>query len=240
MRDPNNTLEPPNRNPVLSCHSLHRYLGEGEGRVHVLRGVSLEIEPRRAYAVEGPSGCGKSTLLYSLGLLDRPDSGEVRLGGVALSRASDDERSRVRASTLGFVFQFHFLLPEFSVLENLMLPMYRKGGLKANEMRDRATYLLDRVGLAAKADRLASRLSGGEQQRVAVARALANAPSVVLADEPTGNLDGANAERVANLLVELARESDHAVIMVTHNPEIAAKCDVRISMLDGEIRFASA
>ncbi len=206
--------------------------------MHVLRGVSLEIEPRRAYAVEGPSGCGKSTLLYSLGLLDRPDAGEVRLGGVELSRASDDERSRVRASALGFVFQFHFLLPEFSALENLMLPMYRKGGLNESRMRDRATYLLDRVGLADKADRLASRLSGGEQQRVAVARALANAPSVVLADEPTGNLDGANAERVANLLVELARESDHAVIMVTHNPDIAARCDVRLTLSEGGLAVA--
>lgn len=203
--------------------------------MHVLRGVSLEIESRRAYAVEGPSGCGKSTLLYSLGLLDRPDSGRVCLQGMDFTGASDDERSRARAASLGFVFQFHFLLPEFTALENLMLPMYRKGGLSAAEMEKRATYLLDRVGLASKADRPANRLSGGEQQRVAVARALANAPAVILADEPTGNLDAANAERVAGLLVELARERDHAVVMVTHNPEIASKCDVRLAMRDGRI-----
>ena len=240
MRDPDNTLEPRNRNPVLSCRDLHRYLGEGEGRVHVLRGISLEIEPGRAYAIEGPSGCGKSTLLYSLGLLDRPDLGRVCLQGIDFTAASDDERSRARASSLGFVFQFHFLLPEFTALENLVLPMYRKGGLSTDEMRERAAYLLDRVGLADKAARPANRLSGGEQQRVAVARALANAPAVVLADEPTGNLDVANAGRVADLLVELSRESDHAVVMVTHNPEIAARCDVSIEMRDGELSVASA
>ena len=234
-RDPEGAAWIRENDPVLACRDLHRYLGAGEVRVHAVRGVSMELDPGRAYAIQGPSGCGKSTLLYSLGLLDRPDAGTVALGGRTLSDAGDDERTRARAESLGFVFQFHFLLPEFSAEENLILPMRRKGGLSFEAMRARAAYLLDRVGLADKANRPAGRLSGGEQQRVAVARALANSPLVVLADEPTGNLDAANAERVADLLIELARERNHAVVMVTHNPAIAAKCDARIAMLDGRL-----
>ena len=221
--------------PVLSCRNLNRYLGKGENRVHVLRGISLEVAPCLAYAVEGPSGCGKSTLLYSLGLLDRPDSGEIRVRGRELSCAGDDVRTRARNDEIGFVFQFHFLLPEFTAAENVMLPMYRKGEWSVEEMRERAASLLGDVGLGEKANRLATHLSGGEQQRVAVARALANGPSVILADEPTGNLDATNARTVIELLTKIARERGRGMVIVTHNREIAERCDLRVSMLDGRV-----
>ncbi len=218
---------------ILACRDLNRFLGEGEGRVHVLRGIDLEIRPGLTYAVAGPSGCGKSTLLYSLGLLDRPDSGEIRVLGRDLSAAGDEVRTRIRNESIGFVFQFHFLLPEFTAAENVMLPMYRLGRLSEAEMRGRARSLLERVGLGDKHARPSTRLSGGEQQRVAVARALANDPEVILADEPTGNLDAANARGVVDLLTELARERKRSVVLVTHNKEIAGRCDRHISMLDG-------
>lgn len=220
---------------VLSCANLHRHLGAEEGRVHALRGVSLDLSGGKSYAVVGPSGCGKSTLLYTLGLLDRPDEGEVRIGGESLARASDEVRTRVRLERIGYVFQFHFLLADFTVLENVMLPMQRLGGLRPGEIRERAFGLLARVGLGGKEDRPANHLSGGEQQRVAVARALANDPPVILADEPTGNLDAANTERVTDLLVGLARESDRTLMIVTHNPDVAKRCDLRLSMKDGKL-----
>ncbi len=229
-----------NAAPILSCRGLHRHLGEGEGRVHVLRGISLDIGAGTVCAVAGPSGCGKSTLLYALGLLDRPDAGEVRIEGENLAAAGDAVRTRTRNESIGFVFQFHFLLPEFSAAENVMLPMYRLGRLAPRDMRRRAGYLLEQVGLGARQDRLATRLSGGEQQRVAVARALANDPSIVLADEPTGNLDAHNARAVVDLLVALARERGRAVVIVTHNEEIAARCDRRVSMLDGRLEADGA
>ncbi len=218
---------------VLSCSGLHRYLGKGEGRVHALRGVSFAVEAGTTYAVEGPSGCGKSTLLYTIGLLDRPEEGEVRVGNRELSRADDELRTRVRLGDVGFVFQFHFLLAEFTALENVLLPMQRGGALSRSESRDRAAFLLDQVGLGDKTGRMANHLSGGEQQRVAVARALANSPSVILADEPTGNLDVTNTGVVVDLLVQLARENQQALVLVTHNSEVARRCDVRLSMRDG-------
>lgn len=218
---------------VLSCANLHRYLGEGDGRVHALRGVSLDIEAGKTYAIVGPSGCGKSTLLYALGLLDRPDAGTVRIDGKEVPGGDDVLRTRLRLERIGFVFQFHFLLAEFSALENVMLPMMRRGQRPAEQMRERAAALLDRVGLAGKAERPANRLSGGEQQRVAVARALANEPAVVLADEPTGNLDAASADRVVDLLTGMATRAAPAVVIVTHNPEIACRCDVQLTMKDG-------
>ncbi len=220
---------------MLSCRGLHRYLGEAEGRVHVLRGISLDIPPGVIYAVAGPSGCGKSTLLYSLGLLDRPDSGRIRVKGMDLAGAADDVRTGIRNESIGFVFQFHFLLPEFSAKENVMLPMYRLGRWTPVEMRRRADALLDQVGLGHKGDRAATHLSGGEQQRVAVARALANDPAIILADEPTGNLDAGNARAVADLLMQLARERSRSVVVVTHNNNIADRCDRRLAMLDGEL-----
>lgn len=223
---------------VLSCASLHRYLGEGEGRVHALRGVSLQINSGKTYAIVGPSGCGKSTLLYVLGLLDRPDKGSVQVGGGDVSLADDGVRTRTRLEQIGFVFQFHFLLAEFTAAENVMLPMIRRGKHSVEDCRKVAVKLLGQVGLSGKENRLANKLSGGEQQRVAVARALANSPSVILADEPTGNLDGTNAERVVDLLIGLAKQENRAVVIVTHNTEIAQRCDVVLSMKDGAFEGA--
>lgn len=218
---------------VMRAVKVSRWLGEGEGRTHVLREVSLDLYEGSSCAVVGPSGCGKSSLLYTLGLLDRPDSGEVWLGDRKWSEASDDLRARARRESIGFVFQFHFLMSEFSAIENVMLPMHRCEGIPAGERRERAASLLARVGLGDKQDRLATQLSGGEQQRVAIARALANSPAVILADEPTGNLDEANAERVVELLLQVGEENGQSVVIVTHNLRIAARCDRKLSMSDG-------
>ena len=219
---------------VLKCEGLHRYLGEGEGRVHVLRGVSFEARRGNVYAIVGPSGCGKSTLLYQLGLLDQPDGGEIWLDGELMSNSSDESRTAARNRHLGFVFQFHFLMLEFTALENVMMPMRKAERWTVPEMESRARELLESVGLGDKTHRLGNHLSGGEQQRVAVARALANQPSVILADEPTGNLDQKNSNLVFDLLTRLAKENDQAIVLVTHNPEIAKRCDLIRPMRDGQ------
>ncbi len=218
---------------AISCQAVHRYLGTGEGRVHVLRGVDFAAERGKVYAIVGPSGCGKSTLLYLLGLLDRTDAGEVLINGQPMAGVDDVARTAIRCEHIGFVFQFHFLLPEFTALENVMMPMRKLGRLSPDHMKARAEQLLTDVGLGDKTHRLATQLSGGEQQRVAIARALANSPSIVLADEPTGNLDQANSAIVFELLCKLARENGQAVVLVTHNPEIAQRCDVVLPMRDG-------
>ena len=220
--------------PVLRCSNIHKYLGKGESQVHVLRGVELQLNPGLMYSIVGPSGCGKSTLMYLLGLLDRQDDGDIWIAGQDMAKASDEARTDVRNSSIGFVFQFHFLLSEFSALENIMLPMRKLEKLSESEMRDRAQMLLEEVGLGNKAHRLANQLSGGEQQRVAVARALANEPAVIFADEPTGNLDVRNSTMVFDLLRKLCHEHGQAVLMVTHNQNLAKLCDVTLSMQDGE------
>lgn len=218
---------------AISCNGVHRYLGTGEARVHVLRGVDFDAERGKVYAIVGPSGCGKSTLLYLLGLLDRADDGEVWINGQSMRQADDLARTAIRCEHIGFVFQFHFLLPEFTALENVMMPMRKLGRLSPEHMEARAQQLLVDVGLGDKSRRLATQLSGGEQQRVAIARSLANAPSIVLADEPTGNLDQKNSAQVFDLLCKLARENGQAVVLVTHNTEIAQRCDVVRPMRDG-------
>ena len=219
--------------PALRCEGLHRYLGQDEGRVHVLKGVAFSADPGNVYAIVGPSGCGKSTLLYQLGLLDQPDEGQLWIGGELMSNSSDELRTAARNKHIGFVFQFHFLMLEFTALENVMMPM-RKHGLLADEaMEARAAALLESVGLGAKTHRLGTQLSGGEQQRVAIARALANEPAIILADEPTGNLDQKNSGIVFDLLTRLAKENGQAIILVTHNPEIANRCDFVRPMRDG-------
>ncbi len=218
---------------ALRCSGLQRYLGQGEGRVHVLKGVSFEARRGQVYAIVGPSGCGKSTLLYLLGLLDQPDGGEIEINGQRMSNSDDFARTAARGAHIGFVFQFHFLMLEFTALENVMMPMRKLGRLTVPEMEARARSLLDSVGLGAKTHRLGTQLSGGEQQRVAVARALANQPSIILADEPTGNLDVKNSTLVFDLLTRLAKDHGQAVILVTHNPEIAQRCDVTRPMRDG-------
>lgn len=219
---------------ALECSELHKHLGEGEMRVHVLRGVSLKLYRGEVSAIVGPSGCGKSTLLYLLGLLDRQDSGEIRVMGESVPADKDEAHTRIRGEHIGFVFQFHFLLPEFSAAENVMLPMRKLGRLSQKEMERRARALLEQVGLGDKTRRLPSQLSGGEQQRVAIARSLANMPGVLLADEPTGNLDVKNSMMVFESLTRLAKEKGQAVLLVTHNPELAEKCDRILRMQDGQ------
>lgn len=219
--------------PVISVRGLERWLGHDEGRVHVLRALDLDLWRGRSCAIVGPSGCGKSTLLYLLGLLDRPDRGEIRCDGERLDDASDERRTLARNTRLGFVFQFHFLLPEFTAAENVMLPMRKRGIWREAEMRARAVGLLEAVDLGGKVNRYANHLSGGEQQRVAIARALANDPALILADEPTGNLDGRNSSLVFDLLAQVAHRQGQSVLVVTHNLELAARCDERRIMRDG-------
>jgi lipoprotein-releasing system ATP-binding protein len=218
---------------ALRCTNLHRYLGQDEGRVHVLKGVSFEARRGQVYAIVGPSGCGKSTLLYLLGLLDRPDDGQIEINGSLMSNTDDLARTAARGAHIGFVFQFHFLMLEFTALENVMMPMRKLGKLTPEAMKVRAHSLLESVGLGAKTQRLGTQLSGGEQQRVAVARALANQPTIILADEPTGNLDVKNSAVVFDLLTRLAKDNGQAVVLVTHNPEIAQRCDLTRPMRDG-------
>lgn len=221
---------------VLKTEKLNRYLGEGENRVHALRDVSLVAEAGKTHAIVGHSGSGKSTLLYLLGLLDRPDSGTIEIEGKATASLTDDQRTKMRNQSLGFVFQFHFLIKEFSALENITIPMKKLGRWSEQEMRERGMGLLQDVGLEDKALRLGNQLSGGEQQRVAIARALANEPSILLADEPTGNLDHKNADRVFDLLSKISHERGNAFIMVSHNPELAKRCDVVFPMEDGYLK----
>jgi len=217
----------------LQCTGIEKFLGEGEARVHALRGVSLTVRPGEVHAVVGPSGCGKSSLLYILGLLDRADAGQLMLDGQDVSALDDNAVSRRRNESLGFIFQFHFLLQDFTAAENVMIPMRKLGRRSEDEMRARAANLLAAVGLGAKGARSSKALSGGEQQRVAIARALANDPAVILADEPTGNLDTANSERVFDLLRDLVHRERKALLLVTHNPAIATACDVVHTMKDG-------
>ena len=224
----------------LSCRDIERYLGEDESRVHALRGVSLDLESGTIHAVVGPSGCGKSTLLYILGLLDEPDGGSVTIKSEPVSHLADDELARRRNELIGFIFQFHFLMEDFSAHENVMIPMRRLGQLTEADMRDRSAALLEAVDLGDKLDRLSRHLSGGEQQRVAIARALANDPQVILADEPTGNLDTRNSQRAFELLANLVREQQKALLLVTHNRFIADACDWVHEMKDGRIIEARA
>lgn len=203
--------------------------------VTLVRDVSLTIGEQEFVAVTGPSGSGKSSLLYLLGLLDRPTSGMLRIAGRDTSQLNDDELARLRLESLGFVFQFHFLLPEFSVLKNVELPMRKAGRLSASEMRERAAGLLEDLGLAGHLDKTPDQLSGGQRQRVAVARALANDPHVVLADEPTGSLDSKSSEQVFVILQDLVKKRGKTVIAVTHDMDIAARVDRRIHLVDGKV-----
>jgi len=192
--------------------------------LEVLRGVDFAVAPGEMVALVGPSGSGKSTLLHIAGLLERPDGGEVRIGGAAAGDLADDQRSRLRRRALGFVYQYHHLLPEFSALENVVVPQMIAGTSRA-AARARARELLTAVGLAERLDHRPGRLSGGEQQRVAIARALANGPAVLLADEPTGNLDPDTAAQVFALLTDLVRRTRVAALIATHNLELAASMD---------------
>ena len=220
--------------PLLRVENLKHSFVEGETEVRALQGVSLEARGGKVTAIVGPSGCGKSTLLYLLGLLDRPDSGEVFLENRPMAKAGDADRTALRNKSIGFVFQFHFLIKELTARENVALPL-RKAGVGEKEALSRADDLLEKLGLGEKTNRFANKLSGGEQQRVAIARALSNSPSLLLADEPTGNLDSANSEKVFELLMQFAREQQIAILLVTHNLELAKRCDNYLSMQDGLI-----
>jgi len=219
---------------IIRVTELEHSFVEGEGRVHALRGVSFDCKAGEVTAVVGPSGCGKSTLLYLLGLLDRPDRGEIYLREKSVEKASDKTRTYLRNQEIGFVFQFHFLIKELTVCENAALPL-RKAGVSQNDANKRAKDVLRKLGLEDKLNRFANKLSGGEQQRVAIARALVHSPALLLADEPTGNLDSANSEKVFELLLQFARDEGIAVILVTHNTELAEKCDRILRMRDGRL-----
>jgi lipoprotein-releasing system ATP-binding protein len=215
---------------VLEAQAVFRTLGQTE----VLRGISLQVKAGEFVAITGPSGSGKTTLLYLLGALDTPSQGEIRVDQVAISSLNDTERSRLRQRSIGFVFQFHFLLPELTALENVAIPAMLSG-LNRSDAESRARALLERVQLSHRLTHRPGELSGGEQQRVAIARALINQPRLILADEPTGNLDSENTERVFALLQELNREQNLAVVLVTHNEELASRCHREIRMLDGRV-----
>ena len=220
--------------PLLQVHDLTHSFLEGEEKVHALRGVSFNANQGEITSIIGPSGCGKSTLMYLLGLLDQPDSGEIIINNKSISKLSEIQKTRLRNEKIGFIFQFHFLIKELSVRENVALPAIKKGE-NAEDALERADQILNHLGLGEKLDRFANKLSGGEQQRVAIARALINSPSLILADEPTGNLDTANSEIVFDLLQNLSREQNLAVLLVTHNNQLAKRCDRFISMNDGLI-----
>jgi len=220
--------------PALEARGLTRVL-PGAVPVTLVKDATFAVQKGELVAVSGPSGSGKSSLLYLLGLLDTPSSGEIRIEGRDARALDSDEQARLRLSRLGFVFQFHFLLEEFDVLDNVMLPMRKLGRLPAADMRARAQAILADLGMADQMRKYPSQLSGGQRQRVAVARALANDPAVVLADEPTGNLDSANALAVFEIFKRLARDQGRALVVVTHEQDLAALADRRIHMIDGRI-----
>jgi lipoprotein-releasing system ATP-binding protein len=220
---------------VLEVQGLTKhYVGGDGGVITVFDGVDLQVQRGEMVAIIGASGAGKSTLLHLLGALDRPTAGRVLIGGRALEGMDDDAVSTLRNRTVGFVFQFHHLLREFTALENVMMPL-RIAGIADRAARDRALGLLDRVGLAGRVHHRPSELSGGEQQRTAVARALAADPAVLLADEPSGNLDHHNSERLHELFAELSRELEIAMVIVTHNRSLAARADRILQLEDGRL-----
>ena len=220
---------------VLEAHDIAKSYRAGDGStLHILNGVNLNVKRGEMIALVGESGAGKSTLLHVIGALDQPTRGHVLIGGESINNRRDDELAVIRNRKIGFVFQYHHLLREFSALENVMMPL-RIAGKSVLEARGRAADLLARVGLSARMDHRPSELSGGEQQRTAVARALAVDPSVVLADEPTGNLDHRNGERLHEVFSQLARDLEIGMVVVTHNRSLAARADRALLLEDGRL-----
>jgi len=222
------------RDAALDLRGVRRTYRTEAGTLPVLRGADLTLAPGEIVALAAPSGAGKSTLLHLAGLLERPDGGKVFVGGRDAGALSDRERTAIRRDSIGFVYQFHHLLGEFSALENVVLPQMIAGTSK-REARARARQLLASFGLAARENHLPGKLSGGEQQRVAIARALANAPALLLADEPTGNLDVATADIVFAELLATVRTHGVAALIATHNPELAARMDRTVTLRDGHV-----
>ena len=218
----------------LRLAGISKTFRQGGRALEILRGVNLEVHPGELVALVGPSGAGKSTLLHIAGLLERADEGAVVIDGRGASSLDDNARTAIRRQTIGFVYQYHHLLPEFSALENVVLPQLI-AGLSMSEAQARAGELLRVVGLSDRADHRPARLSGGEQQRVAIARGLANAPTVLLADEPTGNLDPNTADGVFNLLIKLVRGAGLGALIATHNLTLAARMDRTLTLEDGHV-----
>jgi lipoprotein-releasing system ATP-binding protein len=216
----------------LSLRDIKRTFVQGDRRLEVLQGVSLDLRPGEIVALVGQSGSGKSTLLHIAGLLERPDDGDVVVDGKSAGAANDRERTALRRRVLGFVYQYHHLLPEFSAIENVMLPQMLNGRSRG-QARTHAAELLAMVQLKDRSDHRPGRLSGGEQQRVAIARAVANAPRVLLADEPTGNLDSSTADTVFHQLLSLVRDTGMAALVATHNHDLAARMDRTVTLKDG-------
>ncbi|EFG2885886.1 ABC transporter ATP-binding protein [Escherichia coli] len=220
--------------PILELKGVTRQYEQGDRPLVILKDLDLTVMRGEMVALVAPSGSGKSTLLHTAGLLERPDGGDVALGGRACGRLSDSERTAIRRNDVGFVYQFHHLLPEFSALENIMMPQLVKG-LGTSEASIRAHQLLDYMKIGHRGHHRPAELSGGEQQRVAIARAVANAPLVLLADEPTGNLDPATAGYVFDALAALVRQSGLAALIATHNFDLAARMDRRVTLDNGKI-----
>ncbi|MDE0174858.1 MAG: ABC transporter ATP-binding protein [Defluviicoccus sp.] len=220
--------------PAVALREVAKTYRQASAGLDVLKSVSLSVMPGEIVAVVGPSGAGKSTLLHIAGLLDKPSAGSVFFGGEDCTAVGDDRRTAIRRGGIGFVYQFHHLLPEFSALENIVLPQMIAGRPR-REAAGRARDLLDRIGLAGRATHRPARLSGGEQQRVAIGRALANSPKVLIADEPTGNLDPQTALSVFEVLLATVRDHGVAALIATHNMDLAARMDRRLTLRDGTV-----
>lgn len=223
------------KTPMLELKSVSRQFKAGHGIVNILKNVSLSVPQGSRTAIIGPSGSGKSTLLYLMGLLDKPTGGQVLYKGNTTVKLSDAQRSEIRNHDFGFVYQYHHLLPEFTALENVAMPALIAGDARKASLQ-RAKALLRAVGLQARVDHFPQMLSGGEQQRVALARALMNKPKLLLADEPTGNLDQATAHKVMQLFEKLTQEEGLTVVLVTHNIELAQTCDQVFEMVEGSLK----
>jgi len=224
----------PDKEPAVFLHAIERRYHQGAATLEILKAAEFAVWPGQSVALIAPSGTGKSTLLHIAGLLEHPDAGEVYVDGTATSTLSDAERTRIRRTEIGFVYQFHHLLPEFSAVENVMMPQLIRG-LSRKEARKRADELLSYLGLKERLEHRPSQLSGGEQQRVAIARAVANAPRLLLADEPTGNLDPQTASQVFSTLNAIVRASGLAALVATHNLDLAARMDRRVTIRDGAV-----
>ncbi|MBP1850601.1 lipoprotein-releasing system ATP-binding protein [Rhizobium halophytocola] len=222
------------KKPVLTLTGIDRHYGQGESVLSILKGANFTLNAGETVALVAPSGTGKSTLLHLAGLLEHPDAGEVKVGGLECNGLSDERRTAIRRESVGFVYQFHHLLPEFSAIENIMMPQLI-AGLGMAEARERASQLLDYMRIGHRASHRPAELSGGEQQRVAIARAVANAPLVLLADEPTGNLDPETASYVFAALEALVRQSGLSALIATHNHDLARRMDRCVTLADGKV-----